>query len=61
MDWSRRFDDPIKTPDGRTIKTLKEAADHALSLPENVANTLPWQRAADQLHTAAGLLSVSHT
>ena len=30
-----------------------QAADYALSLPEDVANTPPWQRAADQLHTAA--------
>jgi hypothetical protein len=23
VDWSRRFDDPIKTPDGKTLRTLK--------------------------------------
>jgi hypothetical protein len=42
MNWSRRFDDPIETPDERTIKALKEAADYALSLPEDVAITPPW-------------------
>jgi hypothetical protein len=32
----------IETPDERAIKALKEAADYALSLPEDVANTPPW-------------------
>jgi hypothetical protein len=25
MSWSRRFDDPIELPDGRKLRTLKEA------------------------------------
>jgi hypothetical protein len=28
MNWSRRFDDPIKTPDGKTLRTLKDAAEY---------------------------------
>lgn len=54
MKWSRRFNDPIELPDGRTIKTLKEAAAYGLKLPKDMAASEPWQTAADVLHKAAG-------
>ena len=40
-------------PDGRTIRTIGQAAEYAISLPKNVRNTEPWQRAARVLHEAA--------
>jgi hypothetical protein len=40
-------------PDGRTIRTIGEAAEYAISLPKKVRNTERWQRAR-VLHQAAG-------
>ena len=51
--WSRRFQDPIRMPDGSTIRTIGEAAEYATSLPRKIGNTEPWQRAARVLHEAA--------
>jgi hypothetical protein len=53
MNWFRRFEDPIKMPDGSTILTIGEAAEYATSLPRKIGNTEPWQRAARVLHEAA--------
>ena len=46
MSWSRRFDEPIKTPDGKTLRTLQNAAEYVLALPpiyrkKSVGNVLP--------------------
>jgi hypothetical protein len=51
--WSRRFDAPIKTPDGKTLRTLKDAAEYVLALPEKVQAEPPWQFAAECLKNAA--------
>ena len=55
MNWSRRFDDPIPTPDGLIIRTIGGAVEYATSLPKKVRNTELWQRAAKVLHEAAEL------
>jgi hypothetical protein len=36
MSWSRRFNEPLKTPDGRALHTLKDAAEYVLALPPEV-------------------------
>ena len=33
MSWSRRFDYLIELPDGRELRTLKDAAEYVLALP----------------------------
>jgi hypothetical protein len=53
MNWSRRFDDPIKTPDGKTLRTLKDAAEYVLALPAEAQAELGWQQAAQDLKNAA--------
>jgi hypothetical protein len=53
MSWSRRFDEPIKTPDGKTLRTLQDAAEYVLALPPEVQSEQTWQRAADALRNAA--------
>jgi hypothetical protein len=42
--WSRRFDEPIDLPDGRTINTIGEAAEYALDLPSKIGRTRPCAR-----------------
>ena len=32
--WQRKFEDPILLPDGRTVLTLRDAADYITSLPK---------------------------
>lgn len=44
-DWKRRFDEPIPLPDGRRLKTLREAADYITSLPPKVSAGEEWQAA----------------
>jgi hypothetical protein len=53
MSWSRRFDEPIKTPDGKTLRTLKDAAELLLALPKKVQAEPAWQHTADALRNAA--------
>jgi hypothetical protein len=36
MSWSRRFDEPIKTPGGKTLRTLQNAAEYVLALPPTI-------------------------
>jgi hypothetical protein len=55
MNWSRRFDEPITTPDGKTLRTLKDAADYVLAQPPEIQAELAWQRAARELKNAAEL------
>jgi hypothetical protein len=35
MSWSRRFDDPIRPPKGKTLVTLKDAAAYIMALPKS--------------------------
>jgi hypothetical protein len=32
--WQRRFEDPILLPDGRSLHTLRDAADYITDLPK---------------------------
>ena len=52
-DWRRRFDDPISTPDGKTLRTLEDAAEYVLALPKNMQDEPAWQFAAECLKNAA--------
>jgi hypothetical protein len=53
MSWSRRFDEPILTTDGKTLRTLQDAAKYVLALPPKVQKEPPWQAAAECLTNAA--------
>ena len=55
VSWSRRFDEPIKTSDGKTLHTLKDAAEYVLALPKKAQAEPAWQRAARELKNAAEL------
>jgi hypothetical protein len=55
MNWSRRFDAPIKTPDGKTLRTLKDAAEPADEMEQKLSAGLgKWQVAEfvedDEVH-----------
>jgi hypothetical protein len=41
--WSRPFDDPIPTPKGKPLLTLKDAAAYIMALPKKEADTAEWQ------------------
>ena len=51
--WSRRFDDPVPLPDGRKLRTLRDAADYIAALPRREAEAAHWQLAIDNLISAA--------
>jgi hypothetical protein len=53
MSWSRHFSSPIKTPDGKTLRTLQDAAKYVLALPPEVQKEPSWQAAAECLTNAA--------
>ena len=53
MSWSRRFEDPIPLPDGRTLLTLRQAADYITSLPKAEQKLEEWQTAIEALIMAA--------
>ena len=53
MPWSRPFDDPIPPPGGRTLVTLKDAADYVMTLPTAEQNLDMWQTAIACLLGAA--------
>jgi hypothetical protein len=43
--WSRKFDDPIPMPDGRTLVTLMDAGDYIMKQPKAEQNHEVWQTA----------------
>jgi hypothetical protein len=45
--WSRKFDDPIPMPDGRTLVTLMDAGDYITSLPKKESGLPEWQAAIE--------------
>jgi hypothetical protein len=53
--WSRHLDPAINTPDGKTLRTLKDAAEYVVALPEKVQAEPAWQLAAQELKNAAEL------
>ncbi len=55
MPWSRPFDDPIPTPKGKPLVTLKDAAAYIMALPKKEADTAEWQAAIESLMLVAEL------
>jgi hypothetical protein len=53
MSWASRLRHPIRLADGRTLKTLSDARDMILALPEKDQRDQKWQRLADLLIVAA--------
>ncbi|WP_426610046.1 hypothetical protein [Bradyrhizobium sp. McL0616] len=53
MPWSTPFDDPIALDGGRRLRTLQEAADYIMQLPEAEQQDLRWQTAIETLINAA--------
>jgi hypothetical protein len=52
MSWSRRFDDPITTPDGLVLRTLGDAGEYIQALPRAQNRRPEWQIAAEMLLAA---------
>lgn len=53
MPWSAAFDDPITLRGGRKLRTLQDAADHIMHLPEDTQHGPHWQTAIETLIHAA--------
>jgi hypothetical protein len=51
--WKRRFDEPIPTPKGKPLVTLKDAAAYIVALPKKEAGTAEWQAAIEALMLVA--------
>jgi hypothetical protein len=47
--WQRRFEDPILLPDGRSLHTLRDAADYITGLPKELSDLAPWQISIEAL------------
>jgi hypothetical protein len=69
--WRRRFEDPIPLPDGRTLITLRDAADYMLELSQAQHDMPHWQTAGEAvimaaegqgplLHARVGMLRATH-
>jgi hypothetical protein len=50
--WHRRFDDPI-TVEGRTLRTLRAAADYLTALPKEQSDLARWRVAIEALMLVA--------
>lgn len=53
MPWSTPFDDPIGVRGGHKLRTLQEAADFIMQLPEAEQQEPRWQTAIETLINAA--------
>jgi hypothetical protein len=53
MSWARRFEDPIILSDGRTLRTLRDAASYIMALPGKTRQSDEWQAAIEALLMAA--------
>jgi hypothetical protein len=51
--WSLPFDEPIELPDGKTARTLRQAADYVMALPRTEHDHPKWQHATGGLLMAA--------
>jgi hypothetical protein len=51
--WSTPFDDPIVLDGGAKLRTLQEAADYIMQLPEAEQQEARWQTAIETLINAA--------
>jgi hypothetical protein len=47
--WQRRFEDSILLPDGRSLHTLRDAADYITGLPKEQSDLAQWQVAIEAL------------
>ncbi len=47
--WKRRFDEPIPTPKGKPLVTLRDAAAYITALPKKEADAPEWQAAIEAL------------
>ena len=47
--WQRKFEDPISLNGGRTLVTLRDAADYITSLPKKESDLPDWQVAIEAL------------
>jgi hypothetical protein len=47
--WAREFDDPIGLPDGRTLRTLRDAGSYITNLPNAKHGAPEWQAAMEAL------------
>ena len=52
MSWSRAFHVPIPLPDGRMLRTLRDAGDYIQALPGAKHKRPEWQVAAEMLLAA---------
>ena len=53
MPWSTPFEDPIALRGGRRLRTLQQAADYIMQLPEAEQQEPRWQIAVETLINAA--------
>lgn len=53
MPWSTAFDDPVRVDDRRQLRTLQQAADYIMRLPEDAQHEAHWQTAIETLIMAA--------
>jgi len=49
MSWSRAFHVPITTPDGLTLRTLRDAGEYMQALPRAKLKQPEWELAAETL------------
>jgi hypothetical protein len=49
MSWSRAFHVPIPLPDGRMLRTLRDAGEYIQELPRAKSQLPEWQTAAETL------------
>jgi hypothetical protein len=49
MSWSRAFHIPIALPDGRVLRTLRDAGEYIQELPKAIHQRPEWQVAAEML------------
>ena len=53
MSWKRRFEDPVQLPNGKQLRTLKDAGDYITKLPAGQHKHPKWQTATHVLIEAA--------
>jgi hypothetical protein len=53
VSWDQRFDRPVVLPDGKTLRTLEDARQYILTLPQSEQDNTAWQVAIEALLLAA--------
>lgn len=49
MSWEKHFFDPIALPDGRALRTLRDAGEYIQALPKARQKAREWQTACEAL------------